>query len=117
MKENGLETLQVEENGLDATSLPASSTGGRVEGLTHCWIPLIKEKFVQSNFGTHSPGFLNVYCFIPSKSWSLSYISMPLPEILDAAGRPIIFRSMAIPWIVNSIAGGKGICAGTVSLS
>ncbi len=57
MKENGLETLQVEENGLDATSLPASSTGWQGRRFNPLLDSLIKEKFVNRTLGPILQGF------------------------------------------------------------
>ncbi|KAK0188514.1 hypothetical protein F5146DRAFT_1140036 [Armillaria mellea] len=94
VEENGVETLHVEENGLDATSLPASSTGWQGQWFNPFLGSLIKEKFVNRTLGPILQGF-KCLLFHPE--------SQHLTRILNAAGRLIIFQSMAMPWIVDSM--------------
>ncbi|KAK0185101.1 hypothetical protein F5146DRAFT_1005725 [Armillaria mellea] len=94
IEENSVETLHVEENGLDATSLPASSTGWQGRRFNPFLGSVIKEKFINQTLGPILQGFKRLL-FHPK--------SQCLTLILDVAGRLIIFWSMAMSWIIDSM--------------
>ncbi|PBK98511.1 hypothetical protein ARMGADRAFT_1026501 [Armillaria gallica] len=73
VERNSVETIQVEESGWDAADLPASSTGWQGHRFSE-WVG----SFIKSRHQRPT-------------------------RILDSCGRLVIYRSMAFPWLVDSM--------------